>query len=204
MNQTGNQFGLSFGDTPKRSRRRPAIVAALALAALALAPAGALASGATSVAIGGGTTDFMTAPVPGNFTAVTLDGTLQSTTAAIPTWSVNDASGSLSGWNVKMSATQFSTGSGDTLAVGSMTYNPSSAVVALSGQSTALAPAALPLGAAIDGSVARQIVLAAAGTGAAKWQFTQGAGALTLSIPPTVKAGTYSSTVTTTLTQGLL
>jgi hypothetical protein len=191
----------------QRTWRHPAGTAlALAALALAAAPAAASASGTTSVAITGGSLGFVTAPVPGNFSPVTLNGSVQTTTATIPNWSVNDATGSLLGWNVKISATQFTTGGATPLLlpVGSMTYTPPSAVTAQSGQLAALAPTALPSGAAIDGSAARQIVLAAVGDGGGQWGFTQGTGALTLTLAPgTATAGTYSSTVTTTLTQGI-
>jgi hypothetical protein len=180
-----------------------------AIAALA-APASALA-GTTSVTINGGTLDFGTAPSVGNFTAVTLDGSLVKTTnASVSNWSVNDATGSLLGWHVNVAASQFTTGGGtpSTLTTGSMTYaGPNMAAGA--SQSSLLNPVLLalratpvPIDLSSDGSTAVPVVKSLAATGQGLWNFTQGASDLTLSVPATTKAGTYTSTVTFTLASG--
>lgn len=188
------------------SRLTTAVAVASAVAALAV-PATATADGspatsASSVTVNPGTLGWLTAPVAGNFTAVTLDGAAQTTYASLNNWGVDDERGTGAGWNVTAQATQFSTG-GDsplTLPEDSLEMTVPTSVTSGSGQTAAPAIANGPL--TLDGGSPVTVATAAANTGLAEWTFTQGngnGGDLALSVPAGALAGTYSSTITFTL-----
>jgi hypothetical protein len=76
---------------------------ALMVAAVAVAPAGALAATAndqTQFSVTGGSLSFLTAPAMPTLTPLTLDGTAQTTNTPMTNFTVRDATGSGSGWNV--------------------------------------------------------------------------------------------------------
>jgi hypothetical protein len=169
------------------------------LAALALMAPPALA----------GTLDWGTAPTVGSFGSVRLDGlTAKTTTASVGNWSVNDATGLLQGWHVNVAASQLATSGGATLPLRSVNY-AGPTMSAGSGQLPALNPVLLttratpvPIDLSANGATAVGVVKALAATGSGLWNFTQGASDLTLTVPATATAGTYTSTVTFTLASG--
>lgn len=188
---------------------RSLVFAGAAAAALA-APSGALATGHdTSVTLSAGTLTFATAFTAGDFPTTPLNGLVQNVSADVAAWSVNDARGSLLPWNVKVRATQFTTGgtSPKTLPNGSMSYvalDPAD-IAAGAGQSLSLSPVGLAA-TAIDNSSGTNdqlIVQSLAAGSPGKWDFAAKTGGLTLVIPPTAEVGTYTSTITTTLASGL-
>ena len=119
----------------------------------------------------------------------TLDGTDQTVSYA-PVLGVVDARGSGAGWNLQISATNFSDGAGHTLAPGTVT----AAVQACHAASTCTAATnsgiTLPL--TITGTAAK-FFNAAANTGLGKVDVTP---TIQVAIPGNAFAGTYTSTVT--------
>jgi hypothetical protein len=182
-----------------RRGRRLLVAGAVALIASSTTGAVAYADGSPTVAITAGSLTF-TAPVPGNFASVTLSGVAQSTTATIPAYTVDDATGSGSGWNVSVAATQFcQQGTGSTCATspkliptGSLTLSAPTATA--SGTSSAV-PTTLTL-TGVDGTSGKQV---SAAVGAGMGTFSIGTSTATLSIPANTYADTYVSTLTYTL-----
>jgi hypothetical protein len=164
------------------TRSRLTAVAA-AVAALVGAPAAQAATDNTSVTLGPGTLDYTTPFSAGDFPNTTLNG-----------------------WNVTVSASQFSTGGGSpsTLPTGSMTLATVPVPTTTLGN-VSLPPIPVPLTSAIDGGSTQKMATAALAQGLGQWTFTSlnaGGGDLLLTVPPSALAGTYTSTITTTLATG--
>jgi hypothetical protein len=162
----------------------------LALTAATAAIAGnitatATVSGAAGVSLG----------LPGNpSVSDTLDGTDQTVTYA-PVLSVVDARGSGGGWNMTISATSFSDGSGHSLAPGSI----SSVAQACHSGSACTAPTnAIGYPLTVNGSAAK-FFNATANTGLGKVDVTPSVDVL---VPGNAFAGTYTSTVTLAVATG--
>lgn len=182
-------------------------------AAAALAAPGAAhaqATDTTSVTLSAGSLTFPTTLAASNFPATQLNGQVQTLNAAVGDWSVNDATGALLGWTVQVKASQFTDNNGTAGdATDDKTLPPGSLTLALptvgagASQSSLLAPVTLAI-TPIDTGVNQILAQAIATEGSGLWNFTQGADDLTLVVPPTVKAGTYTSTITTTLSAGVL
>lgn len=164
------------------------MVVALAIAATAVTPPGAMGQTLTPATV-----------TVEDFPAVTLDGTAKTTSAAMSNFSVTDSAGA--GWNVTVRATRFAevdgagqyVSGGKTLPTGSLTmpaptFTPSSALVAVT---------AGPY--AIDGATVKIVSAAPASTGT--FDFTQG-GPLTLSLPASTYARAYRSDVTVAVASG--
>jgi WxL domain surface cell wall-binding len=160
-------------------------VAAVALVAATAALAGTLTATAT---IGG--TAGVSLNLPANPSiSDTLDGTDQTASYA-PLLGVVDARGSGAGWNLTISATSFSDGSGHTLNPGTLT---AVAQACHSGSSCSAATASgitYPL--SVSGTAAK-FFNAAANTGMGKVDITP---TVQVAIPGNAYAGTYTSTVT--------
>lgn len=176
---------------------------ALGLVAASLLAAAPVAHGAddnTSITLQAGT-PVLTAPTFGDFGTITLDGTRRSVNASVSTWSVNDR-GAANGWDVHVSATVPSTGGGTpvTLATAAMNLTAPTAAPA-DGLNASTAPTVA--GGNIVGSGVT-VADAADGQGLGIWNLTQGASDLLLQIPSDAAAGTYTSTITTTLTPGVI
>jgi WxL domain surface cell wall-binding len=125
----------------------------------------------------------------------TLDGTDQ-TVSYSPLLGVVDARGSGAGWNLTVSATSFSDGSGHTLAPGTLT-----GVVAAcrAGNScTAATSSGITYPLVLNGTAAK-FFNAAAATGLGKFDVTP---SVDVSIPGNAYAGTYTSTVTLAVASG--
>jgi len=179
-------------------RKRALVLSAIA--SLGVAGNAHAATDTTSVAVTGDNIT-LTAPTFGDFSGVTLNGSAQTKATSAANWSVNDARGTGGGFEVAVSASALQTAdptpvvmSGATLTLSAPTVAPTDAT------NTSTAPAVLG-GSLIGGTV--KVADANSGEGLGAWDFTQGATHLTLGVPATARAGTYSSTITTTLTPGV-
>jgi hypothetical protein len=153
----------------------------------------------TTVVLTGGTLDLR-APLFGNFPGATLDGSSDSQDASVSTWGVNDPSGSARGWSVSMAASALVTA--DTVPItmdGAVISIAEPVASPVDSTNTSTEPTML--GGSISAS--RNVAVAAANEGLGDWDFTQGATDLTLATPANARAGSYTSTITTTLTQGV-
>jgi hypothetical protein len=124
----------------------------------------------------------------------TLDGTDQTVTYA-PAFGLVDARGSGAGWNLTMSATTFSDGSGHTLAAGAI----ASVAAGCHSGSTCTAPTnsvSMPL---TLSTTAAKFFSSAANTGLGKVDVTP---TIDVAIPGNAYAGTYTSTVTVAAVSG--
>jgi hypothetical protein len=166
-------------------------IAMVALVASAVALAGTLTTTATVTGTAGISLNLPSNPSISD----TLDGTDQTVNYA-PILGVVDARGTGAGWNLQISATTFSDGSGHTLAAGTV----SSAAQACVGGSTCTAATnsgiTLPL---TISTTAAKFFNAAALSGLGKINVTPTIG---VAIPGNAYAGTYTSTVTLAATTG--
>jgi WxL domain surface cell wall-binding len=119
----------------------------------------------------------------------TLDGTDQTVTYA-PVLGVVDSRGTGAGWNLTVSATNFSDGSGHTLAPGTITG--ASAVCKAGNSCTAATSSGITYPLTVNGTAAK-LFNAALNTGLGKIDVTP---TFAVSIPGNAYAGTYTSTVT--------
>ena len=178
------------------------ILTGLAAAALLAPSVASAATDTTSIAISAGTLAYTTPLTADDFPATTLTGVQQTKTANINPYTVTDSRGGSAGWNLTIAASQFVSGS-NTLPTGSLAMAlPPVPTTTLGNLGIAPIPS-VSLNPIDDGST-QKIASAAAVTlgGAGAWTFTPLPGALTLTIPPSVAPGTYTSTITTTLSTG--
>jgi hypothetical protein len=162
---------------------------------------------ATSPATGAGTLDFDPPgpPTLSDFTAVTLNGSPQLSSASLTPFSVTDDTGSGAGWKLVFKMTQLTTGA-HSLATGSVTMP--APVVAPQAGNTATAPVVHDCNgsSALDTAGGCRVAVAdpaAPGDGLGSpgtWLFSPKP--LVLTIPNDVFVGTYSSTFTATLSTG--
>jgi hypothetical protein len=182
-----------------KKSRKIGLLAGVFFAATTLLAGTAYAAASTAIINAG--TLAISAPTVANFAGVTLDGTSKSTTAAMGTFTVTDARGSGAGWNVTVQATQMTTGGGTPklLALGSISMpQPTVAKVAATSGAVPSLTAGPYL---IDVASPLKISSAAAdGTGMGSYLFTPGN--LTLNLPASVYAGTYTSTITVSIVAG--
>ncbi len=175
-------------------RRRMLVISgilAVALAAVSAAVAGTLTTTATVSGTAGISLNLPANPSISD----TLDGSDQ-TVSYSPVLGVVDACGSGAGWNLQVSATSFSDGSGHTLAPGTVT---AAAQACQAGSScTAATNSGITLPLTITG-VAAKFFNAAALTGLGKLNVTP---TIAVAIPGSSFAGTYTSTVTLAATTG--
>jgi hypothetical protein len=166
-------------------------IAALALVATSVAFAAALTATANVTGTAGISLNLPANPSIND----TLDGTDQTATYA-PVLGVVDARGSGTGWNLTVSATNFSDGAGHTLAPGTIT---GAAQICHSGSSCTAATSAGITYPLTVGAVASKFFNAALNTGLGKLDVTP---TFSVSIPGNAYAGTYTSTVTLAATTG--
>ena len=119
----------------------------------------------------------------------TLDGTDQTVTYS-PVLSVVDSRGTGAGWNLTVSATNFSDGSGHTLAPGTITG--ATAVCKAGNSCTAATSSGITYPLTVNGTAAK-LFNAALNTGLGKIDVTP---TFAVSVPGNAYAGTYTSTVT--------
>lgn len=183
----------------------PRLGAVCLTASALLAPAAAhAATDDTSVSILGGSLAYTTPFAAGDFPATTLTGLVQTKLANVDPFVVTDSRGGSAGWNLTIAASQFTAGS-NTLPTGSLTMAvPPVPTTSLTNLGVAPVPNAALAATPIDGGSTQKIASAAAVPlgGGGQWTFTPLAGALTLNVPPAVAPGTYTSTITTTLSTG--
>ena len=166
-------------------------IAILALAAATAALAGNLTTTATVTGTAGiSLTNSATATVTD-----TLDGTDQTVNYA-PLLGIVDARGLGSGWNLTVSATTFSDGSGHTLNQGTV----ASVAQACTAGSTCTAATSSGITYPLSiGTTAAKFFVAALNTGLGKINVTP---TINVAIPGNAYAGTYTSTVTLAATTG--
>ena len=169
---------------------RQRVIITLGLAVLALVAAtAALAGTLTTTATVSGTAGI-SLNLPSNPSLTdTLDGTDQTVSYA-PILGVVDARGSGAGWNLQISATAFSDGSGHTLAQGQV----SSVAQACKAGSTCTVGTSSGISYPLTiSTVAAKLFNAAVNTGLGKIDVTP---TIDVSIPGNAYAGAYTSTVT--------
>ena len=166
------------------------IVISLAVAVVALVGATAAVAGTltTTATISG--TAGISLNLPSNpSVSSTLDGTDQTVSYA-PLLGIVDARGNGAGWNLTISATTFSDGSGHTLAAGQV----SSVAAACRAGSTCTAATSSGISYPLTiGGTASKFFNAAVNTGLGKIDVTP---TITVAVPGNAYAGTYTSTVT--------
>jgi hypothetical protein len=169
-------------------KQRFLIFLGLAAAALVVSSAALAATLTTTATISG--TAGISLNLPANPSiSDTLDGTDQTVTYA-PVLGVVDARGSGAGWNLTVSATNFSDGAGHTLAPGKIT----GVAAACKAGSTCTAPASSGIVYPLTvGAAAAKFFNAAVNSGLGKVDVTP---TFSVSIPGNAYAGTYTSTVT--------
>ena len=184
---------------------RQLVVIASTLGALGVAAPAHAASDPASVTIAGGTLQYTTPLTANDFPGVTLNGAQRIVSTDVNPYAVTDARGAAAGWNLTIAASQFSDGGSNTLPTGSLRMTVPPAPTTDTAQNPlALPPTGQPTLSAIDGAAAQKIASAAAVplAGAGMWTFTPLTNALTLTVPAAVAPGTYTSTITTTLSTG--
>jgi hypothetical protein len=197
---------LTLWRTMPRMCARVLVVICAVLGALAVAAPAHAAADPTSVTISAGTLQYTTPLTASDFPSVTLSGAQRVVTTDVNPYAVTDARGGAAGWNLTIAASQFSDGASNTLPTGSllMAVPPPPTTNTLQNP-LALPPTVQPTLSAIDGAAAAQKIASAAAlplAGAGMWTFAPLTGALTLSVPAAVTPGTYTSTITTTLSTG--
>jgi hypothetical protein len=173
--------------------KRIYIIIGTALVALAAATAALAANLTTTATVTGASGLSLSVPATASISD-TLDGTDQTVTYS-PSLNLVDARGSGAGWNLTMSATTFSDGSGHTLAAGS--------VASVSGSCHAGSSCTAPTNSVSVpvtlSTTAAKFFNSAANTGLGKVDVSP---TINVSIPGNAYAGTYTSTVTVAAVSG--
>jgi WxL domain surface cell wall-binding len=174
-------------------RDRLLILGALTVLALTVAAAAVAGTLTATATISGAAGVSVAVPATASISD-TLDGTDQTASYA-PVLGVVDARGSGGGWNLTISATNFSDGAGHTLAPGTV-----SAVAQACHAGSSCTPATNAIGypLTVTGSAVK-FFNAAVNTGLGKVDVTPTVDVL---IPGTTFAGTYTSTVTVAIATG--
>jgi hypothetical protein len=157
-----------------------------------------LAEGTSTIS--GGTLSMSSATI-GNFSGITLNGQVQTTNASIGNFSVTDATGTGNGWNVVVKATQFTDSVNNvTLPTGSLDI----ALPTVTAQTGASDVSTITTSSGkVDNATGVKVLSAALNGGMGEYDVTYATNALTLTLlPKDVKAGTYTSTISVTLTTG--
>jgi hypothetical protein len=175
---------------------RQRIIISLAVAAVALvATTAAFAGTLTTTAQINGTAGI-SLNLPSNPSiASTLDGTDQTASYA-PLLGVVDARGSGAGWNLTISATNFSDGGGHTLAPGTLTSVASACRAGSTCTGATSSGITYPL---TIGGTAAKFYNSALNTGLGKIDVTP---TIQVAVPGNAYAGTYTSTVTLAAVSG--
>ncbi|MDQ3914430.1 MAG: WxL domain-containing protein [Actinomycetota bacterium] len=177
----------------------------------------AAAADPTDVVVTGASSLGLTTVTAGNFTGITLDGSVKTTYAALDNFDATDARGTGAGWNVTVQGTQFAEHNGTAYVASGKTLPLNSMLLAVptvakkDSTSSALPTVSIGSSTAVDASSAVKIASAAAdGTGMGSYTFTQGdldtgtAGTqpLKLTVPASAYAKTYRSDVTVSIVSG--
>ena len=170
-------------------------LAALTLAAVAVAgnvTATATVTGAGALSLTHGASASVSS---------TLDGTDQVASYTVPL-TLNDARGSGAGWNLTITSTTFSDGSGHSLGTGASSVSSVSSACVAGGTCTAPTNAIsypLTVPAAASAPTAVKLFNSAANTGLGRFTVTP---TINVTIPGNAYAGSYSSTVTVAAVSG--
>jgi hypothetical protein len=191
-----------------------AAVSALAVCVLPAAALGATSNDTTQFSVTAGSLAFGTAPDVPTLNSVALNGQSQSTNSTMSSYSVADATGSGSGWNLTVAgdgpsgsavfkqycsnggsacggdtANSYVSG-GATLPANSLTLNSTSAGITAQNGSTGSGPThQCNSGCFVDAGSATKVLSAAAGNGMGTWQANSySASSLQLATPSTLKA----------------
>ena len=176
-----------------------------ALVIVAAAPAAQAAADPTNVTVTAADLTLGAIAI-GDFAGVTLDGTVNSTTATMSAFDVNDSRGTGAGWNVTIGATEFAEWNGTAYVTGGKTIGASRTSMATATvakiDSTSSTPPTMTAGAyTLDAGSAVKIASAAAdGTGMGSYTITPGG--VTLTVDADTYAKNYRSDVTVTLATG--
>lgn len=179
----------------QHTRARTTIVAAACTAALVVAGASPASADPPQ---------FDTAPTIGSFSAVTLNGTSQLTTATITPFIIEDSSGSLNGWNVSVTIPDFQNGTGDdcstdaTATLSTTGLTMSAPVVTPADETTSMT--GVTATGYTDFTSPRVIVDAAAGEGAGTYDVSPDL--LQLTISPATTPGAYCTLATIAIASG--
>jgi hypothetical protein len=196
INQTNIQ---TRGGNSMKMKKFVATVSALAIMGTAFVGGKAAFAADSTTAILGGSLS-MTEPTLDNFASVTLNGQIQTTTASMGAFTVTDSTGTGNGWNVVVKASQFTTGGETPLTLPNNSLDIALPTVTAQEGATD-ASTITKLNGKIDNATGVKVLSAAADGGMGKYDI--GANTLTLNLlPKDVKAGTYTSTVSVTVTTG--
>lgn len=179
---------------------RKSALALGAVAALGVAGVAQADTDTTSVQLNGGTA-AMTAPTFSDFSATTLNGSAQTKTTAVSNWSVNDARGNGAGWEVTVAASPLATSDATPVTMSGATLTLTAPAVAPTDNTNAATAPSVVGGDVLAGTV--KVADANSNEGLGAWSFTQDADDLSLRVPANARAGSYTSTITTTLTPGV-
>lgn len=169
------------------------LTAAVSIAALASAPAGA----SINLVITAGTLNFDGgAPSIGNFSGVTLNGTPQLTSLTVSPFTVVDATGSGDGWNVLLTVPDLTDGASHTI----LASNISMTAPVVTAAGTASITNVVGHASAGGFNSGEKIVTAAAGDG--EGTYLVAPRILKLTIPVTTIQGTYTSAATIATVDG--
>lgn len=141
-----------------------------------------------------------------DFTSVTLDGTTKTTEAIVADVTLIDATGTGDGWRVSLAATQFTNATAENVDINTLPLNSlelgtvTITVDTLSPDSTPITEIDITQG-TIDKVTGVDILSAPINEGMGTYTISIDPMTLTL-LPKDAKAGTYTSTVTMTLTSG--
>jgi putative surface cell wall-binding protein len=218
-------------NTSASARRfRIGLAAAASTLAVCVLPAtalGATSNDTTQFSVTAGTLAFSTAPDVPDLNSVPLNGQSQTTNSQMTSYSLQDATGSGSGWNLTVagnapagsavfkeyctSGTCGSVGyvtSGITLPANSLTLNSTSAGITAQNGSTGSGPThQCNAGCFVDAGSASKVLSAASGNGMGTWQANSySASSLQLATPSTLKvlpnAEVYRVNLAWTLSSG--
>ncbi|QBP41962.1 WxL domain-containing protein [Paenisporosarcina antarctica] len=173
--------------------------AVLALSMTAFASASLATDSSTEIT--GTSLPTLSPVVTSSFNSITLDGKTQVVTAKINTFDVTDATGTGNGWNVTVSATQFTQAAGaNPLATGALSLAAPVVNEKELGSSNFANITKSTVG-LIDVVTPLTLLTALAGEGMGTYTVSDIPMTLTL-LPKEVYAGTYTSTITTTIESG--
>lgn len=139
-----------------------------------------------------------------NFTTVTLNGQVQTITTTIEDATITDATGSGAGWSVAAAATPFTNSTApdllQELSSGSLVIAKPS-VTAVTGASEDSDTNIVKLGGIIDSTEGIKVLSSIENQGMGTYTASFGDAELTLTLTPSeVYAGTYTTTITTSIT----
>ena len=138
-----------------------------------------------------------------DFTPATLDGTTKIINATVTPVTLTDATGTGNGWSVTLKASKITNATAKNIALNTLSDDSlvlGTVSVAAVGDSTPITNIVTTTG-AINNDLGIEVLKAGTNEGMGKYTISMEPMALTL-LPKEAKAGTYTSTLTVTLTSG--